>query len=154
MGSNGEERPLHLPFIATGAMLRRQRAARDQWRLWVSFWRELIGVCEYAGWSIIDTKLVPFFPELVNTLRPLLFTPPLKCFPLTDIVKEGHAETTRGHHQINIEIQDLPCAWQWRKQRDEFPPLIGPRMKNLRPSVRSQDQGSGLERAPHQGHSR
>ena len=77
--------------------------------------RELIGASEYAGWPTINAELVPFFPELVNTVGTLFFAPPLKCFSLANIVEEGYAETAGGHHKINIEIQDLPCTWQGRK---------------------------------------
>jgi hypothetical protein len=67
-----------------------------------------------VSWFVINAELIPFLPEFVNAFRPLLLAPPLKRFPLTNVVKEGHAEAAGSHHQVNIDIQDLPRAGQRR----------------------------------------
>ena len=72
------------------------------------------------AWLTVNADLVSFLPELVNTFGTLLLGPLSKSVPLTDIVEEGHAKTAGRQHQINIEIQDLPCPWKGWKQRHEI----------------------------------
>jgi len=72
----------------------------------------LVVIREYVAWLTVNAELIPFLPELVNTFGTFFLSPLSKSVPLTNIVEEGHAKTAGRQHQINIEIQDLPCPWE------------------------------------------
>ena len=80
--------------------------------------------------------------------------PPLERVSLAGIVIEGNAEAAGGQNEINVHIENLPCAESGREVPDQTLPLRITRVNEPGAPISTEDQRLLRERALHQRHPR